>query len=94
MLLKRYVLLSLESRRIERDMQTVFKLIHGLYGITFEEAILSLCNPITRGNGVRLKQGHVITNTVCNLFQNSAPQQCNRLPLNIVQCTNYTSFKR
>ena len=75
-------------------MHTVFKLIHGLYGITLEDAGLSLCNSITRGSGVRLKQGHVINNAICNLFKYRVPQQWNSLPLNIVQCTNFTSFKR
>ena len=84
-------LLLLESRRIERDMHTVFKLIHGLHGITLEHAGLSLCNSITRGSGVRLKKGHVTNNA--NLFKYRAPQQWNSLPLNIVQCTNFTSFK-
>ena len=53
--LQRCDLLSLESRRIERDMHTVFKLIYGLHGITFEDAGLSLCNSITRESGVRFK---------------------------------------
>ena len=47
-------------------MYSVFKLIHGLHSITVEDAGLSLCNFITRGSGVRLKQGHVINNTICN----------------------------
>ena len=75
-------------------MHTVFKLIHGLHGITLEDASLSLCNSITRGSGVRLKQVYVINNAICNLFKYRAPQQWNSLPLNIVQCTNFTSFKR
>ena len=48
---------------------------------------------ITRGSGVRLKQGHVINNAICNLLKYRVPQQWNNLPLNIVQCTNFTSFK-
>ena len=94
-------LLSLESRRIECNMLTVFKLIHGLHGITLEDTVisprslgLSLCNSILRRSGVRLKQGHVINNAICNLFKYRAPQQWNSLPLNIVQCTNFISFKR
>ena len=83
--LQRCDLLSLESRRIERDMHTVFKLIHGHHGITLEGVSLSLCNSITRGSGVHLKQGHIINNVICNLFKYLAPQQWNRLPLNIVQ---------
>ena len=82
--LHRCDLLSLESRRIERDMHTVFKLIHGLHGITLKDAGLSLCNS-TGGSGVRLKQGHVINNAICNLFKYRAPQQWNSLPLYIVQ---------
>ena len=54
--LQRCNLLSLESRKIERDMHTVFKLIHGLHSIILEDAALSLYNSITRGSGVRLKQ--------------------------------------
>ena len=92
--LQRCDLLSLESRRIERDMHTASTLIHGLHGITLEDAGLSLCNSITRGSGVRLKQGHVINNAICNLFKYRVPQQWNSLPLNIVQSTNFTSFKR
>ena len=92
--LQRCDLLSLESRRIECDMHTIFNLIHGLHGITLEDAGLSLCNSITRGSGVHLKQCHVINNAICNLFKYRAPQQWNSLPLNIVQCTNFTSFKR
>ena len=87
-------LLSLESHRIERGKHTVFKLIHGLYHITLENAGLSLRNSIKCGSGVHLKQGHVINNAICNLFKYPAPQQWNSLPLNIVQCTNFTSFKR
>ena len=86
-------LLSLESRRTERDVHTVFKLIHGLHGITWEDAGLSLCNSITHGSELCLKQGHVINNTICNLFKHRAPQQWNSLPLNVVHCTNFTSFK-
>ena len=56
-------------------MHTIFKLIHGLHGKTFENADLSLCNSIMRGSGVRLKQGHVINNAICNLFKYRAPQQ-------------------
>ena len=92
--LQRCDLLSLESRRNEHDMQTVIELIHELHGKTLEDAGLSLCNSIKCGSGVRLKQGHVINNAVCNLFKYRAPQQWNSLPLNIVQCTNFTSFKR
>ena len=72
----------------------VFKLVHGLHCITLEDAGLSLCNSITRGNGERLKQGHVNNNAICNLFKYHAPQQWNSLPLDIVQCTNLTSFER
>ena len=92
--LQRCDLRSLESRRIERDLHAVFKLIHGLLGITLEDAGLSLCNSITRRSGVRLKRGHVINNAICNLFKYRASQQWNSLPLNITQCTNFTSFKR
>ena len=92
--LQRWDLLSLESRRIERDMHTVFKLIHELHGITLEDADLFLCNSITRGRGMRLKQGHLINNAICNLCKYRAPQQWNSLPLSIVQSTNFTSFKR
>ena len=53
--LERCELLSLESRRIERDMYAVFKLIRGLHGLTLEEAGLFLCNSITRGSGMHLK---------------------------------------
>ena len=73
--LQRCDLLSLESRRIERDMHTVFKLIHGLHGLTLEDAGLSLYNSITRGSRVRCKQSHVINNAICNLFKCRAPQQ-------------------
>ena len=75
-------------------MHTVFKLIHGLHGITLKDASLSLYNSITRESGMRLKQGHVINNAICNLFKYHAPQQWNSLPLNIVLCSNFTSFKR
>ena len=40
--LQRCVLLSLESRRIERDMHIVFKMIHGLHDITLEDPGLYL----------------------------------------------------
>ena len=92
--LQRCDLFSLVYRRIERGMHTVFKLIHGLHGITLEDAGLSLCSSISRGSGVRLKQGRVINNAICNLFKYPALQQWNSLLLNIVQCTNFTSFKR
>ena len=42
-------LFSLESRRTERNMYTVFKLIYGLHGITLEDAGLSLCNSVEVG---------------------------------------------
>ena len=61
---------------------------------SLEDAGLSLCNSITRGSGMPLKQGHVSNNAICNLFKYRAPQKWNSLPLNIVQCTNFTSFKR
>ena len=66
-------------------MHTVFKLIHGLHCVTLEDAGLSLCHFITCRSGVRLKQGHVINDTICNLFKYRAPQQWNSLPLNILQ---------
>ena len=50
-------------------MHAVFKLIHGLHGITLEGAGLSLCNSITRGKGVRLKQSQVINKAIYNLFK-------------------------
>ena len=75
-------------------MLTVFKLIHGLHGVTLEDAGLSLCISITPGSWLRLEQGHVINNAICNIFKYRAPQQWNSLPLNIVQYTNFTSFKR
>ena len=62
--LQRCDLLSLESHRIEHDVHTVFKLIHGLHGITLEDAGLSLRNSITRKSGLRLKQGHLINNAI------------------------------
>ena len=92
--LQRCDLLSLEFRRIERDMHMVFKLIYGLHDIILEDAGPSVCNSITRGSGVLLKQGHVINNAICDLFKYRAPQQWNSFPLNIVQCTNFTNFKR
>ena len=72
----------------EREMLTVFKLIHGLHGVTLEDAGLSLCISITPGSWLRLEQGHVINNAICNIFKYRAPQQWNSLPLNIVQYTN------
>ena len=69
--LQRCNLLSFESHRIERDMHTVFKLMHGLNGITLEDPGPSLCTSIKCGGSVRPKQGHVINNTISPIYLNT-----------------------
>ena len=49
--------------------------MHGLRGITLENAGMSLCTAITRGGGVRLKQGYVINDAISNLFKYIASHQ-------------------
>ena len=54
--LQRCDLLSLKTRRIKVGMHTVFKLIHGLNGITLEDAGLSLWNSLRMEVGCVLRR--------------------------------------
>ena len=67
--LQQFDLLSLESRRSEQDMLTVFKLIYGLQDVSLEDAGLSLSKSNTRGGCVRLLRDHIENMTTSMLFK-------------------------
>jgi hypothetical protein len=64
--LRNLSLLSLESQRMQADLIAVYKIRHGLAGISLEDAGLSLCVGNTRGGGVRLQQQRPYINS-CSL---------------------------
>ena len=86
-------MLSLESSRFEADMITVFKLLHGLIGISPNDVGLTLCTNNTRAGGLRLQQQHIRTYATANLFMFRAAREWNCLPLNVVSSATLTVFK-
>ena len=86
-------MLSLESSRFEADMITVFKVLHGLIGISPNDVGLTLCTNNTRAGGLRLQQQHIRTYATANLFMFRAAREWNCLPLNVVSSATLTVFK-
>ena len=67
--LRNLSLLSLESQRIETDLITAYKPIHGMMGISVEEAGLELSASNTRGDGTRMQQKFAASVSVASRFK-------------------------
>ena len=66
-------ILSLESHRIELDMITVYKLFHGLMGITPEQAGFHMSSNNVRSGVVHLEQPCARTVRMQSLFMFRVP---------------------
>ena len=87
-------LLSLEAQRQLTDYVTVYKLRHGLMGITLDDVGLSLSTNNTRGGGVRLQQRQTVSVASASLFKFRAPIAWNSLPADAVQKPTLSQFKQ
>ena len=56
-------------------MITVFKVLHGLIGISPNDVGLTLCTNNTRAGGLRLQQQHIRTYATANLFMFRAARE-------------------
>ena len=74
-------------------MLTVFKLIHGLQGISLEDADLFLTMSNTRGGGVRLLRDYVMNMTTI-LFKFRVQKNWSSLPIDIISSNTLSDFKR
>ena len=86
-------ILSLESHRIELDMITVYKLFHGLMGITPEQAGLHMSSNNVRSGMVRLEQPCARTVRMQSLFMFRVPSLWNSLPSDITRSASLVAFK-
>lgn len=86
-------ILSLESSRLEADMITVYKLMHGLIGIKLKEAGLQMCCNNTRGGGLRLRPLVAHNMAAAAMFKYRVPTVWNSLPLSVVSCSSLVTFK-
>jgi hypothetical protein len=87
-------LLSIESTCMAADLITVYKLLHGMHGITAKEAGLQRSEGITRATGIKLRQQRVSKESLKSLFKFRAPKLWNALPLDILQSVTLSEFKR
>jgi hypothetical protein len=91
--LQRLELLSLELSRIESDVITVYKLIHGLMGINLKDAGLVLNSGVTRGGGLKLQQRHTRNNVTASFFMYRAPCEWNSLPNEVLSSPTLSVFR-
>ena len=86
-------ILSPESHRIELDMIIVYKLFHGLMGITPEQAGLHMSLNNVRSGVVRLEQPCAWTVRMQSLFMFRVPSLWNSLPSYITRSASLVAFK-
>ena len=86
-------ILSLESHRIELNMITVYKLLHGLMGITPEQAGLHMSSNNVRSGVVHLEQPCARTVRMQSLFMFSGPSLWNSLPFCFTRSASLVAFK-
>lgn len=91
--LRNFSLLSLESQREYTDLITVYKLIHGMMGVSLDDTGLKLSSNCTRSGGTRLQQLQPTTTLCASRFKFRAASMWNSLPWEAYQLPRLAMFK-
>ena len=91
--LRNLSLLSLESQREYTDLITVYKLIHGMMGVSLDDTGLKLSSNCTRSGGTRLQQLEPTTTLCASRFKFRAASMWNSLPWEAYQLPRLAMFK-
>ena len=84
---------KLSTRRICFDMALVYKIIHGLIGLSFDDFFMWHPSVRTRGHRYKIFPVQVRTDLSKNFFANRVVQRWNSLPSDIVESRSVTVFK-
>ena len=74
------------------DMITVFRIVHGLQGVPFEN-LFQFHNTITRGNGYKLYKHFCHLNLRKFTFSQRVIEDWNKLPTFIIESADVLTFK-
>ncbi|KAF2343559.1 hypothetical protein FHG87_025685 [Trinorchestia longiramus] len=91
--LKRLELITLEQRRLRRQLIETFKYLNGLNNVTLEGLFERDGNVRTRNNGQKLLQRNFKTCQAMNFFPVKIAATWNQLPENIVSAGTVNTFK-
>ena len=82
-----------QSQREYTDLITVYKLIHGMMGVSLDDTGLKLSSNCTRSGGTRLQQLQPTTTLCASRFKFRAASMWNSLPWEAYQLPRLAMFK-
>jgi hypothetical protein len=86
-------MMSLETRRLRSQLIEVYKIIHGIDKLDFEQ-FFSFSNNVTRGNGFKLEVKRFSSTPCEHFFTYYVINPWNALPGEVVGSTSLTVFKK
>jgi len=86
-------LISLEKRRLRRDLIVAFQYLKGAYEKDGERLFSRACCDRTRGNGLKLKEGKFRLDIRKNFLMVRVVKHRNRLPREVVEAPSLETFK-
>jgi hypothetical protein len=85
-------MMSLETRRLQSQLIEVYKIVHGISKLDFNQ-LFSFSNNITRGNGFKLEAKRFSTIQCEHFFTYYITNPWNALPSEVVGSTSLALFK-
>ena len=86
-------LISLEKRRLRRDLIVAFQYLKGAYEKDGERLFSRACCDRTRGNELKLKEGKFRLDIRKNFLMVRVVKHRNRLPREVVEAPSLETFK-
>jgi ribonuclease P/MRP protein subunit RPP40 len=84
---------SLQQRRLECDLITLYKLIHGQFTINSDKFFEFCCTTATRGHNLKLYKPNTSVNAYKYCFPNRCIDAWNSLPIDTVNAQSVAQFK-
>ena len=86
-------MLSLEKRKLQRDLIVAFQYLKGAYKLEGERLFLRVDSGRTRRNGLKLRQGWFRLDIRRQFFTQRMVTHWNRLPKKVVDAPSLQAFK-
>jgi len=91
--LREFWLVSLEKRRLLKDLTVAFQYLNGAYKKDGDRLFSRACSIRTRGNSFKLSEGRFRLDIGKKFFTKSVVKHWNRLPREVVDALSLQMFK-